>query len=220
VVEAPMSTARDTILGRIRDAVGSDREPIDDGYRAIMREFRQHSQLTTAELLDLFASRIAHYGGQVVRCARAGLPEAIAGTIAARGTTQMHVPPGIDRTWLPSQTEFVPDDNTSKAELDRSGGVLTGCTVAIALTGTIVLTHGPAEGRRALTLLPDYHLVVVFDDQIVETVPEALRRLGEKSADLMTMISGPSATADIEMTRIKGVHGPRDLDVILVARES
>ena len=95
--------------------------------------------------------------------------------------------------------------------------MLAGCTVAIALTGTIVLRHGATEGRRALTLIPDYHLCVIQEDQVVETVAEGLDRASTESSVLLTTISGPSSTADIEMTRIKGVHGPRTLDVILVA---
>jgi L-lactate dehydrogenase complex protein LldG len=102
-------------------------------------------------------------------------------------------------------------------QLDGVQGILTGCTVAIAETGSIVLQNGPAQGPRILSLVPDYHLCLVFAGQIVATVPEAFDRLAETSALPTTFISGPSATADIEMTRIKGVHGPRFLDVLLVA---
>src|SRR5262249_26463144 len=100
--------------------------------------------------------------------------------------------------------------------LDQSDGVLTGCTLAIASTGSLVIRHEAAQGRRALTLVPDYHLCIVDETQIVETVPEAIRLLMAEAAGAATIISGPSATSDIEMTRIKGVHGPRTLDVILV----
>jgi L-lactate dehydrogenase complex protein LldG len=100
--------------------------------------------------------------------------------------------------------------------LDSGDGTITGCTVAIAPTGTIVLCHGDREGRRALTLIPDDHLCVVFMEQVVETVAEGLRQPEVARSALITTISGPSATADIEMTRIKGVHGPRTLDVVLV----
>jgi L-lactate dehydrogenase complex protein LldG len=128
----------------------------------------------------------------------------------------MVVPPGFPREWLPHGWEFVVDDGLSHQDLDRIDGVLTTCTVAIALTGTIVLQHSPGEGRRVLTLVPDYHLCVVEAEQIVETVPEGIRRLCALNPSVATTISGPSATADIEMTRIRGVHGPRTLDVILV----
>jgi L-lactate dehydrogenase complex protein LldG len=104
----------------------------------------------------------------------------------------------------------------SHAELDRCDGVITGCTAAVALTGSLLLTHGEREGRRAISLIPDYHLCVVFTSQIVETVPEGLRRLGAFNRRPITTIAGSSATADIEMIRVKGVHGPRTLDVILV----
>lgn len=211
-----MSSARDEVLGRIRDIMGGVRCPLGDDYARIPRHYRQSSTLGAAELVELFASRIVHYDGNVVKCGRAELPGAIASTLGARGVSGLHVPADIDRSWLPSEFTFTPDAGGPTSELDTSQGVLTGCSVAIALTGTIVLTHAAGEGRRALTLVPDYHLVVVFADQIVETVPEALARANATTPPLITTISGPSATSDIEMTRIKGVHGPRMLDVIIV----
>jgi L-lactate dehydrogenase complex protein LldG len=218
MVEGPMNSARDAIIDRIRDAVGRDERCAADEYGAIERRYRRDTQLTQAERLELFASRIVHYDGSVQSCSRGDLPETLAAMLVARGKTRVHVPADIDRSWLPPQFEFVADRDASAAELDASEGVLTGCSVAIAMTGTIVLTHGPGEGRRVLTLVPDYHLVVVFVDQIVETVPEAIARVTGLSPALVTTISGPSATSDIEMTRIKGVHGPRTLDVVLVHR--
>jgi L-lactate dehydrogenase complex protein LldG len=125
-------------------------------------------------------------------------------------------PPGIPEHWLPYHIEFTADDNLPYDVLDRSEGVLTGCALAIARTGTIVLRHSSEEGRRALTLIPDYHLCVVYGRQVVETVPEAIREMLDFGTAPITTISGPSATSDIEMTRVKGVHGPRTLDVILV----
>ena len=113
--------------------------------------------------------------------------------------------------------EVTEADLLSNVELDRFDGLISGCTVAIALTGTIVLQNAPAQGPRKLSLIPDYHLCVVFADQIVETVPEAFDRLAATATLPTTFISGPSATADIEMTRIKGVHGPRFLEVLIVS---
>jgi L-lactate dehydrogenase complex protein LldG len=121
----------------------------------------------------------------------------------------------VPREWLPPALAAVEDAGLSHADLDAVDGVLTGCSLAIANTGTIVLRHTAAEGRRAVTLVPDYHLCVVFAGQVVQTVPEAIARLGAQALELVTTISGPSATADIEMTRIRGVHGPRTLDVIV-----
>jgi L-lactate dehydrogenase complex protein LldG len=117
---------------------------------------------------------------------------------------------------LPAGFEFVVDDALSSSELDRFEGVMTASTVAIAETGTIVLQNVPGQGRRAPTLIPDYHLCVVKGKDVVETVPEAMDRLAPTAALATTFISGPSATADIEMTRIKGVHGPRFLDVVVI----
>lgn len=211
-----MSGARDAVLGRIRKAIGPPASSVADDRASIGRTYQQESGLGREELVELFASRIVHYDGSVLKCGADSLAATIGQALAARGKRRIHIPPDIERAWLPSGVEFVADRQTPVLELDRSEGVLTGCTVAIALTGTMVLTHGPGEGRRALTLVPDYHLSIVFAEQIVETVPEALRRAAVGSHSLLTTISGPSATSDIEMTRIKGVHGPRVLDVVIV----
>jgi L-lactate dehydrogenase complex protein LldG len=183
-----------------------------------VRSYRRTGALDTAALLDLFASRIEHYDGRVLRCGASDVSAAVADALQARGKRQLLVPDGLPANWLPSGFGFVVDRNLSNEALDRSEGVMTGCTAAIALTGTMLLRHGPGEGRRALTLVPDYHLSVVLADQIVETVPEGLARIAAFRPPFVTTISGPSATADIEMTRIKGVHGPRTLDVVIVAK--
>jgi L-lactate dehydrogenase complex protein LldG len=136
--------------------------------------------------------------------------------MTVRGKRSLLIPPHLPPEWLPSDMEFIPDRDLTFAELDASEGALTACTVAISFTGTIILSHSAHEGRRALTLIPDYHLCIVRADQVVETVPEGIRKLRDFQTRPITTISGPSATADIEMTRIKGVHGPRTLDVILM----
>src|ERR1700730_235423 len=128
----------------------------------------------------------------------------------------MVVPGGIAAEWLPTGFEFVVDEGLSATELDGVDGVMTGSTVAIAETGTVVLQNVVGQGRRVATLVPDYHLCVVRVEDVVETVPEAMERLAATAELPTTFFSGPSATADIEMTRIKGVHGPRFLDVIVV----
>jgi L-lactate dehydrogenase complex protein LldG len=128
----------------------------------------------------------------------------------------MVIPAGLPAEWLPSGFEFVVDTGLSAVELDGFEGVMTGSTMAIAETGTVVLQNVVGQGRRALTLVPDYHLCVVRVEDVVETVPEAMERLAGTAEVATTFFSGPSATADIEMTRIKGVHGPRFLDVIVV----
>src|SRR5262249_31862137 len=134
-----------------------------------------------------------------------------------RGAGGIVAPPGLELTGLPAGTEVVADDGLSPAALDAMDGVVTGAAVAIAETGTIVLDGSPDQGRRALSLVPDYHLCVVRAHQVVGLVPEALARLDPGRA--LTWISGPSATSDIELDRVQGVHGPRTLDVILVEPE-
>jgi L-lactate dehydrogenase complex protein LldG len=207
--------ARSLILGRISDILGTRTATAEEGQAAIPRDYTSAPSLDRDACLALLTDRLLHYQVVVHHCERATLPKTIAAALSARGKARLHVPPDIDTAWLPAGHEFVPDSGLSSADLDRSEGVLTGCSFAIANTGTIVLRHGPGEGRRALTLIPDYHVCVVFAAQVVQTVPEAMRRLAVLGPRLVTTISGPSATADIEMTRIRGVHGPRTLDVIL-----
>ena len=140
----------------------------------------------------------------------------IAHILGERGKHHMAVPKGIPQEWLPDALTFVEDTRNDIAAIDACEGVLTSATLAIAETGTIVLQDVAGQGRRAVTLLPDYHLCVVDAANIVQTVPEAIALLQATADRSTTFFSGPSATADIEMTRIKGVHGPRFVDVILV----
>jgi L-lactate dehydrogenase complex protein LldG len=170
------------------------------------------------DVLDLFAERVADYRSTVHRTAPAGLAATVAAAIAHRGIRRLVVPAGIPEGWLAaSPVERIGDDPPlSVGELDGLDGTITGCAVAIAETGTFVLDAGSGQGRRVLSLLPDRLICVVTADQVVGTVPEALARLDP--ARPQTWVSGPSATSDIELERIEGVHGPRLLDVILVER--
>ena len=190
--------------------------------------------MSVARLLDLFRDRVQDYGVHLTRCKPLDLPPAIARALGDRGVERLVIPCDLPKTW----TEAIPRGEVeiledgwgatgdrpllSKHELDAVQGTLTGCAMGIAETGTIVLDGGPAQGRRVLTLLPDYHLCVVFGRQVVGSIPEAVERLGEEVRGRRapaTFISGPSATSDIELRRVEGVHGPRTLDVILVEEQ-
>lgn len=211
-----MSTAKQEILNRIRNAIGSQRAERQQQYEALPRDYVQTSTLTLSACLDLFVNRLRDYDADVYRCAERQIAEAVRDAMTKRGKSELLIPPDLPRDWLADVFRFVADTDLGYDEIDASQGVLTGCAVAIALTGTIVLRHSPGEGRRALTLIPDYHLCVVFANQVLETVPQSIREMAAFNNVPLTTISGPSATSDIEMTRIKGVHGPRTLDVILV----
>lgn len=213
-----MSAARSEILGRVRRALGSAGTPEQRSgeYAAIPREYRATGTLSDAERLELFADRLRDYDATVHFCPEAEVARVVAQALTARGKRGLLIPAELPAEWLPEGFDFVRDAGLSYEALDSSEGVLTGCAVAIALTGTIVLRHSDEQGRRALSLVPDYHLCVVRAEQLVETVPEGIRRMATFGAAPLTTIAGPSATADIEMTRIKGVHGPRTLEVILV----
>lgn len=215
--------ARTDILAQIRSAIGVPSRPSPtESWDAIPRAYLQRGALDPAGCAALLEDRLHDYGAGVYQAGVSQIASTIASILRRQNKQRILIPAGLDRTWLPPGFSFVPDDTLSYRELNACDGVLTGCTLAIALTGTLVLCHGlqiPMEqvaGRRALTLVPDYHLCVVSASSVVETVPEAFRLLEPHKQQPITFISGPSATADIEMTRIQGVHGPRVLDVLLV----
>ena len=207
--------ARDEVLARIRTALG-DSAPAGPAPAAdpVPGTYRTSGELGTGQLLDLLAERLRDYGCTVRRTAPDQLMTAIGEALEQRGTRRIVVPAGLDLADLPAGADIVADDGLSPAALDGVDGVITGAAVAIAETGTIVLDGSPDQGRRALSLVPDYHLCLVRAHQIVGLVPEALARLDPGRP--LTWISGPSATSDIELDRVEGVHGPRTLDVILV----
>jgi len=208
---------RQAILSRIRGPhAKTTPELAAEEYEAIPRDYLRAGTLTPAHRLDMFQDRLEEYDAHVHRVTEATLPAVIAASIRERGAKKMAIPTGIPTAWLPTDIPFTEADHLTNLELDNFDGILSACTVAIALTGTIVLQNVPGQGPRKLSLIPDYHLCVVYKNQIVETVSEAFDRLAATSTLPTTFISGPSATADIEMTRIKGVHGPRFLDVLIV----
>jgi L-lactate dehydrogenase complex protein LldG len=213
-----MSAAREQILARIRAAVGTPGADVDAAYAALPREYlRAHHD---RDIADLFAERAADYRAVVERVPESGLAYAIARVLTDRvPDAPFVVPAGLPAEWLaelPASITLASDTPPlSAAELDQMAGVVTGCAVAIAETGTIILDHGPGQGRRALTLVPDFHLVIVRTDQVAADLADAFARLDP--ARPHTLISGPSATSDIELIRVEGVHGPRNLHVLLVA---
>ena len=213
------ASARTEILRRIRAAVGgaSNGEVARVGWSRLERGYRRGGALEREPLLELLEDRLRDYDAHVVRVGQADVARAVADRLSERRMKRMVVPAGLAGEWLPQGFEFVVDDGITAAELDGVDGVMTGATVAIAETGTVVLQNVPGQGRRAATLVPDYHLCVVRAEDVVETVPEAMDRLAATAGIATSFVSGSSATADIEMTRIKGVHGPRHLDVILIA---
>ena len=223
--------ARSEMLRRIRTAladVAHDEKP--DGV-AVERAYKQRDPVDHEEIVRRFVERVTEYKAQVRIVREDNLAESIAQSCAERAVRQLAVPADIPAAWVTDlETQGVAllrDDPVnaplSYRHLDSSNGVLTGCALAIAQTGTIVLDAGAHQGRRALTLLPDYHLCIVFDNQIVSMVPEAIERLTDVAREQqrpITFISGPSATSDIELNRVEGVHGPRTLDVLVVIRSA
>ncbi len=209
-MSSPSQSSRDRVLARIGKAntQAIRREP------AIPRAYDRASTKSIHDTLSLFEERLRDYDTGVFSVRREELAQRAAELLIAANRRRIAIPVGLPSQWLAEAIEWIPDHELSFDALNGVDGVMTAATVGIAASGSIALQHGPAEGRRILTLLPDYHLCVIEAAQIVETLPEAFARLDP--AHPVTFFSGPSATADIEMTRIKGVHGPRFLDVLLV----
>lgn len=213
-----MSAAKDEILARVRAALRDVPAGESAADVAVARDYRRVGELPAAATIELFAENCADYRANVRQIAADELPFAIAAALAERGARRLAIAADLPREWRVDDVEWVEDRGLTHAELSAVDGVVTGCAVAIAQNGTIVLDSGPAQGRRALTLLPDYHLCIVLAEQIVELVPEGIARLHDAAVAgrPMTMIAGPSATSDIELNRVEGVHGPRTLDVLIV----
>ena len=212
------SAARTEILHRIREANGgsADGDHAATQWGSIERNYRRWATRPPAEVIELLEDRLRDYDAHAVHTAAGDVAATVAKMLIDRGLSRMVIPDGLDAAWMPPGFDFVVDQGFHASQLDGFEGVMTGATLAIAETGTVVLQNVPGQGRRAISLIPDYHLCLVRVQDVVETVPEALKRLGTTACLPTTFFSGPSATADIEMTRIKGVHGPRFLDVILM----
>ncbi|MFE7859445.1 lactate utilization protein C [Streptomyces sp. NPDC057403] len=212
-------SSRDRILGRVRRAL-ADVPPDEVPYeQAVQRDYlREHGARSVEETVELLAENLADYRAIVHRTTSKELADVIGRLLSERGSKNVLAPSGLDAEWLGRTDAGRVDDRaeSTPAELDRLDSVVTGCAVAIAETGTIVLDGSPDQGRRRTTLVPDHHICVVrVPEQVVSSVPQALERLDPTRP--LTWISGPSATSDIELDRVEGVHGPRTLEVILVS---
>jgi L-lactate dehydrogenase complex protein LldG len=196
-------SARDVVLSRIRAAVGEGGPRVE-----VPREYRRGGAQADLELL---VDRLVDYRAEVHRCAVTDIASVIGKIVP--GDAALVVPPELPPEWLPPTVEAQPDDGLAADRIAAADGVVTAATVAVAETGTIVLDGSPDQGRRILSLLPDLHICVLRPDQVVASVPEAVARIDPRRP--LTWISGPSATSDIELNRVEGVHGPRRLHVIL-----
>jgi L-lactate dehydrogenase complex protein LldG len=208
-----MSGARAEVLARIGAALGEvPAAPV------VPRGYRTAGASAPAGVVDLFCSRAADYLATVRRVAEDDLADALADACAERGTKRVVTAPGVATPRMPTVDIVRDSPDIPAASLGEFDAALTGCALAVAETGSIVLDGGPDSGRRALTLVPDHHLCVVRADQVVAAVPDAVAALADAARDgrPITFVSGPSATSDIELERVEGVHGPRKLDIVVV----
>jgi L-lactate dehydrogenase complex protein LldG len=204
--------AKETILARIRAANTSAPEA-----PPTLHDYRDRDERDRSAIIEDVVDRLLDYKAIVTRTDRTGLPQAIADACRLHSIARLVVPADIPLDWIPAKVTALRDDPPLPvSDLDTSDGVLTGCALAIAQTGTIILDGGALQGRRALSLVPDRHLCVVFAEQVVGLVPEAISWLAQRATRPITLISGPSATSDIELIRVEGVHGPRTLHVFVV----
>jgi L-lactate dehydrogenase complex protein LldG len=211
-VAPPVSAAREEILGRVRAALANGgREEVE-----VPRDYRRRDESSAEAVVDRFAERVAEYKAEVFRASAEDLRAALARQCEGK---RIGVPADLPDRWRPEGVDLVADHGLSAHDLDELDGALTGCAIAIAETGTVVLDGGEGQGRRALSLVPDFHICVVPADRIVGLVPEAVAALEDaaRAGRPLTFVSGPSATSDIELDRVEGVHGPRTLHVVIAA---
>jgi L-lactate dehydrogenase complex protein LldG len=212
-------SARDGVLARIA-AAQQAASPPELPYESIERGYRAGLDQDQKKVVERLVDRLVDYKALVRRCPLTGVPAEVARAVSDRGLRSVVVPDGLDQEWLARLDDVVikPDNAEDRrltaADLDKIDGVITACAVAVAETGTLILDGSAGMGRRIITLIPDYHLCVVLPHQVAADVPQAIARL--EPTRPLTMISGPSATSDIELNRVEGVHGPRTLEVIIV----
>ena len=205
-----MSAAREAVLARIRNALGTERAAV-----GVPRDYRRAGTLSPDEVVARFVDRVEEYGAHVVETSEPAA--AVARVLAEAGAARVVVAADLPADLRPPGVELVEDTGLGASELDGFHGALTTCAAACAETGTIALDTGSGQGRRAITLVPDLHVCVVDASQIVETVPELFERLAPsaRAGRPIVLVSGPSATSDIELNRVEGVHGPRRLAVVV-----
>lgn len=209
-------TARDGILAAVRRALVDVPAAEEPGAVEVRRGYAEHEPAGT---LERFVERVSDYGAGVTQVASVKVASAIADVCRAAGIDRVVVPSDLPSDWLLQDLASIQDAGPGVELLDEVGAAVTGCAFAIAETGTLVFDAGARQGRRALTLVPDFHLCVVEEAQVVDGVPAALRRLGpvlRGERRPVTFVSGPSATSDIELSRVEGVHGPRRLELVVV----
>jgi L-lactate dehydrogenase complex protein LldG len=213
-----MTSARDEIMGRIRSALSDVPAAERPEDVPVARDYRRRGELTGEARTERLAERVRDYHAEVRRVAAGDVAAAVAAACADMGLRRVVVPPGLPPEWRPDGLEAVEDDGLTVHQIDEINAAVTGCGLAIAETGTLVLDGAARSGRRLITLVPDHHVCVVAADQIHDLVPEAVDALApsvrERGAPI-TFISGPSASSDIELSRVEGVHGPRHLTVII-----
>jgi len=207
--------SKEAVLGKIRSAL----DDVDESeVLEVRREYQREGVLGVEERLELFQERIVDYKVRYRQVKEQDLQSEILKSCQANNIKRVCIPTDLPKDWQPLNLDIIEDDNLDYQALEACDGVITGCAVAIAETGSIALDAGQYQGRRVISLLPDYHLCIVFEEQVVDVVPEAVKQL-QASIDAkrpITLISGPSATSDIELSRVEGVHGPRTLEVLLV----
>jgi L-lactate dehydrogenase complex protein LldG len=217
------ASAKDEILSRIRHALHDVPDHEKPEQLVIARNYRQHSVEPQTEIVKLFIHRLEDYNAGVHAIKGSEVAATVATLCQQYALDRLVIAAGVPQEWLPEGIDVCRDEPQAPLTNEQIGesncAVLTGCALAIAQTGTIVLDSGTTQGRRALSLLPDYAFCVVQANQIVGLVTEGIRQLQEaatQSHQPITFISGPSATADIELSRVVGVHGPRHLDVLII----